>query len=71
MGLTERLEFIFTPTVIEAADPRCEVIRESCLYAARLVVASTPKCADQTHAIRLIRQAMRTAQDAVLLKGEV
>ncbi len=66
-----RLESIFAPTVIEQTHPECEVIREVTLYAAKLYIRSTRKCADQTHAVRLLRQAMRTAQDAVLLKGEV
>lgn len=66
-----RLDRVFAPGVIERSDPRCEVIRETYLYAAKLMIRSTPKCADQTHALRLLRQSMRTAQDAVMLKGEV
>jgi hypothetical protein len=40
-------------------------------YYAGVLVANTPKCADQSAAIRLVREAVMTANAAIALKGIV
>jgi hypothetical protein len=66
-----RLAEMFRKTAVEASDVRCSEINDALFEAAQKIIKRAPKCADLSHAIRLLRQAMRTAQDAVLLKGVV
>lgn len=48
-----------------------ERIRAAALEFAKAIVANTPKCADQTVAIRHVRDAVFNANAAVALKGRV
>ena len=67
----DRVMEMFQKTAIETSDPRCDAINSAACLAARIFVQHSPKCADLSHAVRLLRQAMRSAQDAILLKGVV
>lgn len=65
------LEEVFTyqkPT--EAQIPKYEEIRAAGLRFATVVVNNTPVCADQTAAIRKIREAVMTANAAIALDGK-
>ena len=44
-------------------------IREAGKYMAQIVIDCTPECADQTATIRLIRQAVMTANQAIACEG--
>ncbi len=44
---------------------RYEKINEAALNLAQVVIENTPKCADQTAAIRQIREARMTANSAI------
>lgn len=46
-------------------------IREHAKIFSRVILENTPQCADQTTAIRHIRDAMMTANAAIALKGQV
>jgi hypothetical protein len=71
-GSPEWFDEVFTyhapgPTQIDAY----AAIRESGKLFARTIVAHTPRCADQTAAVRKVREAVATANAAVALKGLV
>lgn len=64
------LDDLFTyhpPT--EAQVPKYEEIRTAAKRFAQIVVNNTPVCADQTAAIRKIREAVYTANAAIALEG--
>jgi hypothetical protein len=68
----EALRDIFTyhPPVMD--DPKkYERIRAAALAFAQVIVDNTPKCADQSTAVRHVRDAVMTANAAVALKGAV
>jgi hypothetical protein len=68
----EALRDIFTyhPPVMD--DPKkYERIRTAALAFAQVIVDNTPKCADQSTAVRHVRDAVMTANAAVALKGAV
>lgn len=46
-------------------------IRAAALAFAATIVANTQRCADQSAAIRKVREAMMTANAAIALKGRV
>ena len=48
-----------------------EAIRMAAREFARVVHANTPRCADQTAAIRKIREAASLSYDAVTLNGKI
>lgn len=48
-----------------------EAIRTGAREFATVIVANTPMCADQFASIRLLREAMMTANAAIALKGKV
>lgn len=48
-----------------------ELIREDAKRLARTILSYTPACADQQAAIRLLREAVMTANGAVALRGAV
>lgn len=50
--------------------PKFLAIREEALHFARVVIAHTPSCADQSAAIRLIREAVWTANAAIACGGK-
>lgn len=45
------------------------MIREKALELAQVICAETPPCADQTASIRLLREAVMTANSAIALQG--
>jgi hypothetical protein len=49
---------------------RYESIRHGALYFARLIVAATPPSADQTAALRKLREAVMTANAAIACGGK-
>jgi hypothetical protein len=66
----ELLKHIFTYHPTEPGDiSKYEQIRDAALSFARVVVANTPISADQSAAVRYIRNAVMTANAAVALKG--
>jgi hypothetical protein len=71
-GLKENLDFVFTYHKPEGDDPeRYEAIRNAAKELARVIVLNTPKCADQSAAIRHVREAVMTANASIALKGRV
>lgn len=65
------LEAIFTyhaPT--EEQLPKYQAIRCAALEFAEVVVRNTPASADQTAAVRKIREAVMTANAAIALNGQ-
>lgn len=48
-----------------------EAIRDAAKAFATVIKNHTPVCADQSAAIRLVREAMMTANAAIALKGRV
>jgi hypothetical protein len=50
--------------------PKYQAIRTAAKEFAKVLVANTPQSADQTAAIRLVRQAVMTANAAIALKGQ-
>lgn len=72
MTLAEKLTDIFTYHLPRGEQPaKYEVIRVKALELAKTIVENTPTCADQTAAIRLLREAVMTANAAVALEGLV
>lgn len=55
----------------DEAKDRHEAIREAAKNFANIIALRTPVCADQSAAIRLVREAMMTANAAIALKGRV
>lgn len=51
--------------------PKYNAIRDAAYEFAKVIVANTPKCADQSVAIRHIREASMVANAAIALKGLV
>lgn len=50
--------------------PKYTAIRDAALEFAKVLVANTPASADQTTAIRLLRESVMTANAAVALDGK-
>lgn len=48
-----------------------EQIRSAGFSLARVIMQNTPVCADQTAAIRLVREAVMTANAAIALDGAI
>jgi len=70
--LSEKLPEIFTYHSPTGDQPKkYAMIREEALKLAQLIVAETPPSADQTAAIRLLREAIMTANAAIALGGLV
>jgi hypothetical protein len=66
------IENIFTyhkPTAEQL--PKYEAIRAKAKELANVIVANTPACADQTAAIRLLREAVMTANASIALDGKL
>ena len=49
--------------------PKYEAIRAKAKELGQVIVDNTPACADQTASIRLLREAVMTANAAIALKG--
>ena len=72
MDLAEKLPEIFkyhSPTGDQPA--KYEAIRNKALELANVIVANTPASADQSAAIRLLREAVMTANASIALNGLV
>lgn len=66
------LEFIFTHHPPRPDQlPRYERLRKAALEFAKVIVEETQPCADQSHAIRCVRDAVMTANAAIALDGGV
>lgn len=66
------IEHIFSyhkPTTCQV--PQYESIRASAKALAHVIVTNTPRGADQTAAIRLLREAVMTANAAIALQGRL
>lgn len=50
---------------------RMENIRKTAKWMVAAILDNAPTCADQQAAIRLVREAMMTANVAVVLEGEI
>lgn len=69
---TMNLEEIFRYHAPEPGQPeKYEAIRAAAKTFAQVIVDNTPSCADQTAAIRKLREAVMTANAAIALKGQV
>lgn len=68
----EDLDEVFTYDAPTPEQQKCYVeIRQAAKLFARTILENTPQCADQTAAIREVRNAVMTANAAVALKGLV
>lgn len=66
------LDDIFTYHAPEPGQPeQYAAIRAAGKNLAAVILANTPRCADQTAAIRKVREACFTANAAIALKGKV
>lgn len=68
----QNVESIFT---YHAPDPlqivALKAVRESAKALAHVILDDVPQCADQQAALRLLREAVMTANAAIVLHGEV
>lgn len=72
LTLAEKLPEIFTYHSPKGVQPQqYDAIRKKALELAQVIVDNTPASADQTAAIRLLREAVMTANAAVALEGLV
>jgi len=70
--LSAKIEDIFTYHAPVGDDPqKYEKIRNFAKTMAYVILECTPECADQTAAIRLLRESVMTANAAIALKGLV
>jgi len=51
--------------------PKYEAIRAKAKELGHVIVDNTPNCADQTAAVRLLREAVMTANAAIALQGKL
>lgn len=66
------IEHIFTYHSPDSADVYSyQQIRNAAKHLAETIVAQTPSCADQTAAIRLLRECVMTANASIALKGRL
>ena len=71
MITTENLENWFTYHSPDGADKfNFEKIREAARYFAQVLVDNTPPSADQTAAIRKVREAVMTANASIVCRGK-
>lgn len=67
----EQLENLFTYHAPTADDvPKYAYIRSAALNLAKVIVANTPESADQTAAIRKVREAVMMANAAIACGGK-
>lgn len=72
MVTAEKVQEVFTYHQPKAEDiPRYLEIREAGRALASVIVANTPRCADQQAALRKVREAVMTANAAIALGGLV
>ena len=66
------IDNIFSYHAPEGDQPlKYAAIREAAKNLARVIVDNTPPCADQTAAIRKVREAVFTANASIALKGQL
>jgi hypothetical protein len=70
-SLKDKLEAIFTYHDNPDLIPHYEAIREKAREFAVVILDNTPECADQSAAIRLVREAVMTANASIALGGLV
>lgn len=51
--------------------PKYEAIRGAAKEFAKVILHNTPKCADQSAALRKLRESVMTANASIALEGEV
>jgi len=70
LTLADKLPEIFTYHAPDDDDKvKYQALRMAALNLAQAIVDYTPTCADQTAAVRLVREAVMTANSAIALKG--
>jgi len=70
--LAQKLTSIFTYHDSKPEQvPQYEAIRAKALEFSQVIINNTPACADQTAAIRHLREAVMTANAAIALEGLV
>lgn len=62
--------FIYHPPRLDTEIRAYEMIRDAGLDMARTIIANTPPSADQTAAIRKVREAVMTANAAIACGGK-
>ena len=71
-SLKDSVEEIFTYHAPVGDDPqKYEAIRSKAKELAKVILENTPPCADQSAAIRQLREAVMTANASIALKGLV
>lgn len=55
----------------EGQPEKYEAIRNAAKILAHIIIANTPACADQTAAIRHLREAVMTANASIALEGKL
>lgn len=72
MMTQEALRKVFTYHAPRAEQiPKYEEIRQAGFNLAEIILANTPSCADQSAAVRKVREAVMTANAAIALEGLV
>ena len=70
MDLADKIEDLFSYHPPEGTQPtQYEAIRATAKELAHVICANTPPSADQTAAIRKLRECVMTANAAIALKG--
>lgn len=70
MDLKDKIEDLFTYHAPEGTQPaQYDAIRAKAKELAHVIVENTPPSADQTAAIRKLRECVMTANAAIALKG--
>jgi hypothetical protein len=70
MDLADKIEDLFTYHAPEGTQPaQYDAIRTAAKALAHVIVTNTPVSADQTAAIRKLRECVMTANAAIALKG--
>lgn len=68
----QNVDAIFTYHAPDAAQIVCLAeVRNHAKELARIILDNVPQCADQQAALRLLREAVMTANAAIVLHGEV
>jgi hypothetical protein len=68
----QNVDDVFTYHAPGPGDPeRYQAIRDSAKATALVILENTPQCADQQAALRLLREAVMTANAAIALKGAI
>lgn len=63
--------FTYQPPATPETIQKYVAIRSKALELATLILDSTPRCADQSAALRKLRECVMTANASIALEGEV